>query len=275
MKFRNLCAVMLLIMCVIGLGQKALAQKAIESRPTIAFDSFSATYFLSRDAENNSLLTSQEAILAEFPSSGAFSGITRTIPQFYQNQSVRVKILNITDATGKDIPFKTATGKDKNLVITTGDPSITLYGFQTFKINYQTRNVINLKDLNDEFLLDVNGHGWSQEFGQVNAVIHIPNSFNSSLVGRPNCYIGYQTSKSGDCTLTSIKNAQETVITAKSKASVAAQHSLVVRLQFKQATFSNTKSLWQRHKPVIIIALAAIVLTGVILSVRKFKSQAG
>lgn len=229
----------------------------------IVFDSFNATYRLSRDAQNRSLLTTEEVILAGFPAGGSYTGITRTIPQNYQNNDVKVKVLNVLDTASRPLPFKTTTDKDGNLVLSTGDPAILVYGTQTFRINYQTRDVINIKSKENEFLLTVNGRGWSQPFNKVAAVVHIPSSFHSNITATPECYMGYGTERSSTCEIISEKKADETVITAKSLETVKANQSLVIKILFKDATFA------QAAKPVdrtlIVGGIATLIIAGILI----------
>jgi hypothetical protein len=144
----------LLLLCPVAVFAQAKATPA-----QIRFDSLTAIYHLSRDKKGLSLLTTEETIVADFPGNASYYGITRSIPKNYQNHSVNVKVLGVSDAAGDVIPFKTSTDTNDNIVVTTGDPSITLYGSQTIKIRYQTSGVVNLKNKSDEFLLNVNGRG--------------------------------------------------------------------------------------------------------------------
>jgi hypothetical protein len=147
-----------LAVLLIAPSGRAFAQSLAVPIP-ITFNSFNAVYHLSRDAQGRSLLTTEEVILADFPASGYY-GISRSIPQNYQNHSVAVKILSTTDAAGRQIPYKTASD-GKNLNLTVGDPDIKLYGSQTFRINYQTRDVVNINQPSDQFLLDQTAR-WGQ-----------------------------------------------------------------------------------------------------------------
>ncbi len=232
----------------------------------INFDNFTGVYHLSRDKNGLSLLTSEEIILANFPSNNSFYGITRSIPKKYQNHSVEVKVLNITDSAGNSVPYKTKNDSD-NLIITTGDPAITLYGSHTFKINYQTSGVINLSQKNDEFLLNVNGRGWDRPFNQVNATLFIPNSFNASLTSDPTCYTVLNDSKSADCEINTQKNSKDTVITSKVGPLIAHQ-ALVLKLEFAPSTFTNKHT---NAKTYYIIAITTVAFTSVAIFMYQLK----
>jgi hypothetical protein len=205
----------------------------------ITFNSLTGIYHLSRDKHGLSLLTTEETIVTHFPASG-FTGIKRILPESYQGHNVNVKILNVTDVAGDPVPFKTATDNNGNLVITTGDPDITLVGSQTIKINYQTTGVINLSQKVDEFLLDINGKGWDRPFSKVGATLYIPSLFRARLTSSPICYLSPDASASA-CRLSTQKNKDATVITT-SATNVPPRQSLVVRLRFQPSTFTNPRA---------------------------------
>jgi hypothetical protein len=210
------------------------------SSAQITFDSLTAIYHLSRDKKGLSLLTTEETIVADFPGNASYYGITRSIPKNYQNHSVNVKVLGASDAAGDVIPFKAATDASGNIVVTTGDPSITLYGSQTIKIRYQTSGVVNLKNKSDEFLLNINGRGWNQPFSKINSTLYVPSSFNAKLKNEPSCYLALGTTISKECEISTKKSANESVVRAKAT-NVAAHQALVMKLEFAPSTFANSQ----------------------------------
>lgn len=236
-----------------------------EIPPSISFDSFNGIYHLSRDSQGLSLLTAEETIVADFSSNGYY-GITRQLPKQYQNQSVDVKVLSIVDAAGNAIPYKIANDNADNLVITTGDPAIMLSGSQTFKLTYQTKGVINLSQSRDEFLLNVNGRGWDQPFGRVNATLFIPASFRANLTAEPTCYTAVGNSQTNECNIKTRRNGDATVITAKAGPLVAHQ-ALILKLEFTPSTFTNNRS----SKQVLVVGVTAICLIVTAVSWWYFK----
>jgi hypothetical protein len=228
--------------------------------PQITFDSFTGVYHLSRDSRGLSLLTTEETILADFPGNGSFYGITRSIPKEFQNHSVNVKVLNVSDAAGNIVPYKTTTDSSNNLVVTTGDPGITLYGSQTIKIRYQTSGVINLNKKSDEFLLNINGRGWDQQFAKVNSTLYIPASSGAKLKTGPICYLALAQSKNNNCQINTKKASQETVITAKAE-NLAAHQSLILKLEFRSSTFTNKHAV--SSKTLSLVALLLLILGSV------------
>ncbi len=269
MKHRILRSISVLVVFIAASSHVASAQTT-NSQPAITFNSFNGNYYLSRDAENHSLLTSEEVVLADFPSTGKFTGITRIIPQFYQGNSVKIKVLSVTNSSGQDIPYKESSNRDQNLAITIGDPEVTLLGSQTFRIKYQTRNVVNLGGDKNEFLLLVNGRGWSQGFGQVNAVVHIPRSFSANLTSDPTCYIGYQDKALNNCTVETKSTAEEIQITSKSSGLLANQ-SLIIKMVFKPATFINDPKA--KGPKTIFVVGGAIVFLGIVMFMRSKKQK--
>lgn len=260
-----------LVMGLILSYYQVTSAQAVTAPSAITFNSFTATYHLSRDAAGRSLLTTEEVILADFASSSRLSGIVRTIPRTYQGHSVEVKILKITDVSGIDINYKTSIDKDGNLVLNIGDPSIYLYGSQTFRINYQTKDVVDLNRANNEFNLNVNGRGWSQGFDKVSAALHIPKSFSSNLISRPSCYIGYLSTNSSDCKVSSQQRHQEILVSAETTRPLRASEALVVKTSFKTTTFSAKKSI-SNTKLALLICLSLLGLWAITLWIRKFRS---
>jgi hypothetical protein len=224
----------------------------------IRFDSLTAIYHLSRDKKGLSLLTTEETIVADFPGNASYYGITRSIPKNYQNHSVNVKVLGVFDAAGDVIPFKTSTDTNDNIVVTTGDPSITLYGSQTIKIRYQTSGVVNIKNKSDEFLLNVNGRGWNQPISKIDATLYVPTSFNAELKNAPSCYLALGTTISKECEISTKKSANESVVSSKA-VNVAAHQALVMKLDFAPSTFANSKGF---NFKLITLSLSLLVILG-------------
>jgi hypothetical protein len=269
MKHLYTAVVMPVVWLCLGLVSMPAAAQVLQAKSPIVFDSFTGNYFLSRDSSGHSLLTSDEVILADFPADESYTGITRAIPKRYQGHNVTVKVLSVKDAGGDAVQYKTSSDKNGNLVITTGSPSITLYGSQTFRIDYQTKDVVDTGSPTDQFRLDVNGRGWSQPFGSVTGILSIPNSFSSTIIGRPSCYIGYQAITSNDCSVTSTNMGSQMVITAKSNGQLPAAHTLVIKTAFKPATF--TKPAKSSNLSLIIAGtiIGLAVITGVYWLTRR------
>ena len=243
------------------------------STPKIAFDTFTGIYHLSRDSHNRSLLTTEETILADFPTTG-FTGITRSIPKTFQGHSVEIKILNVTDAAGDPIPYKTTSDNSADLVITTGDPTITLAGPQTIKLTYQTRGVVNLNAKSDELLLNVNGRGWDQGFNRVDATLYVAANFQAKLQNHLSCYLILDTSETSNCSIKAMagKGAADAVITSRAL-SVAPQQALILKLDFQAATFTNNQASNWYWWLVPVAALMLLILVILVKLKQRSKTQ--
>jgi len=221
----------------------------------LKIDSFNGSYFLSRDSHGLSLLTTKETIVADFDDSG-FYGLNRQIPTSFSGHTVDVKILSVSDAAGDPLPYKTtAAGGYLNLV--TGDPAVTLFGLQTFNINYQTSGVVNLHQATDEFLLDVNGRGWQGPINNVYGSLTLPSSLVASLIGQPSCYTAVNVSQSTNCQLITKRSGSNTIISAQA-ANLVANQTLVIKTIFKPATFNDYRSTvkaWWWAAPLVLILL--------------------
>lgn len=221
----------------------------------IDFKSFTGVYHLSRDKRGLSLLTTDETILADFPATG-LTGIKRLIPEKFQDRSVGVKILNVTDAAGNPIPYKVQSDST-NLALIIGDPSITLSGTQTIRIKYQTSGVINLNNKANQLLLSTNGRGWESPFDSVTANLYIPKSFNSEIKGTPSCYKVIGVVKDNDCQVNTESTPTETLITTET-VSTSANQGLILKVDFNSATFTNNHSQLLRDTFIIFCLLIII-----------------
>jgi len=93
-------------------------------------------------------------------------GIYRIIPVYYSYKgktiNARLKVLSITDHTGKVIDYqKSRVGQSIQLKI--GDPNITLQGLQTFIIKYVVDGVIQRYEDHEEIYWNVTGHEWDTD----------------------------------------------------------------------------------------------------------------
>ena len=257
-----------ILFCVISLSQASVSAASTDQK--IIFDSFTGVYHLSRDSRGLSLLTSDETIVGNFPSSG-FTGIKRVLSEKFQGHSVSIKILSVTDAAGSPIPY-TVLSDNNDVTLTIGDSSITLSGSQTIRINYQTRGVINLSKKYDELLLGINGRGWSEPFTKVNASLYISAQFNSKIQGNPSCYTALNsTNDSSNCQIAVSKTADSTVITSRAL-QVSANQALVIKVDFLPQTFTNNHSQFIVYIVLVIITFTAFILVYARLN-KKRKSR--
>jgi hypothetical protein len=248
-----------------------ITQKVIAAEPSFKINSLTANYYLDRDSKGISTLAAEEAFDIKFPSSGAsFTGFSRTIPTQYQRHTNELKITGVTDASGTNVPYKTNYDGDKNLVITVGNPSITVFGSQTYFIRYQAKGVINFLSDHQEFYPNFNGRGWSVPFSTISAQIHLTSAVADNLSGKPECLID-----AGKCTVEQSKEANGTLIRVSSQNNLAAHQSLTAKLSFKQDTFQSLKTGGPTHllKVFGLSIIAIILVLGITASIRESRKK--
>jgi hypothetical protein len=258
-------ALLFTIPAVLSVGTASAAE------PSFTVDSLTASYYLDRDVKGISTLAAEEAFDIQFPSSGtSFTGFTRSIPAQYLKNSNELKISAVTDASGTSIPYKTSYDSDKNLVITVGNPNITVFGSQTYFIRYQSKGVINFLTDHQEFYPNFNGRGWSVPFRTINAQIHLTPAVADNLRGKPECFID-----AGKCAVEQSKDASGTLVKVSSLNQLAAHQSLTTKLSFKQGTFKPLKSGGLTHslKVIGLSVLGIIVALGLIAGFREMNKK--
>jgi uncharacterized membrane protein YgcG len=242
---------------------------AFASVDDFTFDSFDATYELSRDADGHSVLEVHEILVARFPDFDQNRGIKRAIPETYLDTPLDTEVVSVTDETGADRSFETESDGEF-LILTIAVPEGEfVYGVQTYEISYIARNVILNEgpDQPQEFYWDVNGDGWSQPFDRVSAEIRFDPAIAGAFTGQAACYAGY----SDDSTACETFDSASTTITA-SQTSLDANQTLTVAAQFAPGTFTPRDNsywaspFWPAHlgSTIAVVSLFAFSL------IRKF-----
>ena len=156
------------------------------------FDSFDATYTLSQDSSQRSMLHTTETLVAVFPDYDQNRGIIRSIPTQYDGHSTHITVTSVTDGTGKSRGFSMGTDGDFTTITIAVPEGHYVHGKQSYLIDYTQTDVTKyFADTNDdEFYWDVNGTGWSQPFGEVSATVTVAGSLASKLNGQNACYQG-------------------------------------------------------------------------------------
>jgi len=242
---------------------------AFASVDDFTFDSFDASYELSRDAEGHSVLAVDETIVARFPDFDQNRGIKRAIPETYLGTPLDIEIVSVTDETGVDRSYETESDGEF-LILTIAVPEGEfVYGVQTYEISYIAHNVILSEgpDQPQEFYWDVNGNGWSQPFDRVSAEILLDPAIADAFTGQAACYAGY----SDDSTECETLNSTSTSINA-SHTSLDANQTLTVAAQFEPGTFTpRDDSYWASPMwPVHLASTIAVVFLFVFSLIRKF-----
>jgi uncharacterized membrane protein YgcG len=198
--------------------------------------SFDADYYLSRDSQHISKLSVTEKIVAEFPSYDQNHGILRAIPLTYQNHDVALKIDKVVDAGGTKLKY-TTDNSNGNMVLKIGDANRYVHGLQEYDITYHMQNVTQKFKDHDELFWDVNGDQWQQPFDAVTARIHVPADLAGALRTDKRCYTGSYGSTAADCTITTAKQGNDTIVTIASTRQLAISETMTYVLGFTPDTF--------------------------------------
>jgi uncharacterized membrane protein YgcG len=198
---RCLAAVALVAMAAVGLtAAPAVASGAAPSRDGWAalpgdtsdfeFRSFDAEYTLERDASDHATLEVVETAVAVFPSIDQNRGIIRSIPDYYGEVFLDTQVLGVTDENGDDVYYEVQ--RDGGFTILLLGDDTFVHGATTYVIHYtQTDTIRAFADTGaDEFYWDVNGTGWEQPFGEVNAALTLGPDLSEALNGDAACYEG-------------------------------------------------------------------------------------
>ena len=256
---------------ILAPSPKIFAQAALTG---FSFDNFTGTYYLDRDAKGVATVTVQEDMIIEFGAGGNLYGIKRSVTNSYQGHNLNLKIISLTDALGNPLPYKAYPDNKGNTIVQTGNPAIILSGQQTYRLKYQTSGVAAFYSDHDEFLVDTNGRGWQESFGQVQAFIHVAPSFAANLLGQPSCYIGTTTQNLGNCTTKQQTTANDTLISSVTTKPLGANQALVTKIDFKKGTFNQIKDKNGANKLLLIIFAPALIAFGLWIVYRQIQRRA-
>lgn len=199
------------------------------------FDSYSADYYLARDAEGHSTLRTVETFVARFPDVDQNRGIVRAIPNDYDGVPLHTTVLSVVDEKGVAVPYEeTVDGGFTELALGTDEY---VHGRTTYTISYTQHNVVRaFPDTNDdEFYWDTNGTGFNQPFGSVSARVHLDPALTEFLTGNTACYRGAQGS-TDTCQITHAPDAAGDLFTASVR-NLGPGENLTVVIGFALGTF--------------------------------------
>lgn len=126
-------------------------------------------------------------------------GIYRDIPIKYsdnlgQNYKLRFKLLSITDASNKPIPYELSGLNTKSIKI--GDADRLVTGSQTYVIHYQIERGIRFLQT-DELYWNATGNGWGVPIESATATVNFPDGTENI---KTECYAGVMGAKDQNCT---------------------------------------------------------------------------
>lgn len=161
----------------------------------VTFQTFGAEIAVNHDAS----ITVTEDISVRFDEPR--HGIFRVIPYHYSlpngnTASIPITITNVVQ-DGADVQYTTLTDR-QNLTVKIGDPNETITGIHTYRLVYTAEAAVNFFSDHDELYWNVTGNDWPTMFQRVSAVVHLPSTYDASLV-KTTCYTGPVESKNQNC----------------------------------------------------------------------------
>lgn len=170
--------------------------------PALARDQITDWYIKDLNTEivvnQDSSLTITENILADCGNLPNKHGIYRVLPKKYKTVNgtfnLPIDLISITDEIGRQLDYSVSSDSD-TITFKIGDPDITVYGENFYKIKYQVKNTIRTANSNfDELYWNVLGNYWDLEIDNFKAEIYFPDSINSNNTNI-SYYTGSLTSK--------------------------------------------------------------------------------
>jgi len=151
--------------------------------------SFKAHY-QARRSDQGLALDVTETITASFPRRNTNRGIERRLDTRYGGTDIELSGFQVTDPSGKRIPFTQRTESDGDIVLRIGRANSYVFGRVDYVVRYTIGQAMVQADDRQEIYLDVNGTGWQQPFGRVQATVDIPSDLAGNLLGEQACYRG-------------------------------------------------------------------------------------
>ena len=261
---------------VLFLTVLVFAQPASASADDFKIAYFSVDYYLSKDSDGHSVLKTVEKITAQFPESDQAHGLERQLYKKYDNHSVNLKLVSVTDSEGSPIDYTTPKNRKAPdvLFLRIGDPDTYVHGKKTYVITYTQRDVTkyfsNTND--DEFYWDTNGTEWGQSFDMVSAKLHLDSSVTDDFTGNMSCYVGRQGS-TNKCDISRFNSGVIIAMTSNLKS----YENMTIAVGFKPHTFAEyVKTPGEIIKERVMIAITAVnfllLVLMIILRLTKVKS---
>ena len=210
---------------------------------------YDITFQLGKNADDRSILTTQETITAVFPQTNQSHGLERAIPTRYDGHTTNLRLLSVKDENGSTLPYSTSEQND-NLVVRIGEGDKYVHGVKTYVLAYQQQDVTRyFADTGrDEFYWDVNGDQWAVPIKRLTVQVSIDGIIAARLTGDMACYQG-ATGATDRCTL---KN--DNGVLSTSAVNLTPGQTVTLAVGFKPSTFSTYQpSLWEQLAAVWMI----------------------
>ena len=252
----------LLVAILLGVGVPASATAAVPADvDDFTFDSMTADYTLTRDADGTSHLAVVEEIIAVFPDADQNRGIRRLLPESYNGQPLNPQIESVTDENGTARPMEVDSDGDAVAIVSRAPDY--LHGRQTFVITYSLENVTwNFPDTGLEFNWDVNGVDWAQPFGTMTARLHLASDLAAELSGDMACYQGYQDASDACTSITQTQDADGGAVITAQAVGLAPNQTLTMAVGFEPETFAVFDSSYFAAPAGWLQAIAGLVVVG-------------
>jgi uncharacterized membrane protein YgcG len=247
---------------VLGLGGTLLgATSAAAGTDDFTITSFTADYYLDRDAGGRSTLKTVETIVAEFPHFNQNHGIKRYLIDDYDGHPTNIVVSSVTDGDRRPVTWETES-EDGLVAVKIGDADRYVQGAKTYVITYTSHNVTRYfsDTIDNEFYWDTNGLDWAQPFGQVTARVHISSALAGALNGETACYRGAEgsTTPCDSQSMTAEGGGQLYTATA---ANLTSKQNLSIAIGFTKATFvTRDNSVWASPYFVLELLLAGLAI---------------
>lgn len=244
------------------------------SANNFSFRSFSGQYYLTRDADNRSVLQIDETLVAEFPDYDQNHGIERAIPVSFDGHPAFYGKLTAT-RNGSYEPISSTSIQNNYEVFQIGDKNSYVHGVQTYELSYELRDVTyaNLADGQWQvFAWQSNGDAWKQLFGAVSATLTIDPALVGSIAtseagGYARCFSGVLTNfreqSAGDSSCKISKLAQNKYQFTASN--VYSSETLAFGIDFKDGTFAPFKMSAGQISAIVFGIILAITLVGALV----------
>jgi uncharacterized membrane protein len=211
--------------------------------PALARDQITDWYVKDLKTEivvnQDSSLTITENILADCGQLPNKHGIFRILPKKYKTVdgtfNLPVKLISITDEAGRKLDYSVSSDSD-TITFKIGDPNITVYGENFYKIKYQVKNAIRTANPNfDELYWNILGNYWDLEIDNFTANIVFPDGINPDNT-KISYYAGFLSSKTSD--LATYDWSEQSVLTVKSNRAFLKNQGITISAAFPKNIIS-------------------------------------
>ena len=228
--YKRVVAGLLLVVGLLGIAPPAKADTQ-----DFSITSFTADYYVSRDAGGVSHMRVREEITAQFPAIDQNHGILRALPQTYDGHNLELAVDTVSQKNGAVWPYSTYT-ENNNLVLKIGDADTFVHGEQVYVVEYTLRGVVDVA--HSGLFWDVNGDQWPQSFGRVQARVHLPADLTNAVQGEPRCFTGSFGSTATNCTVSHTLDNNTTTFAITTTTPLAPHETLTFEIPFSKGTFA-------------------------------------